>query len=48
MAVQLGFDPKDGLYGGSESVYEAELGIPVPVLVALPEITFENPPKAEK
>ncbi len=43
---KLWFNIKEWLYWGSEVVYEKELGIPVDILIKLPEITFDNPPTA--
>lgn len=41
---RLGFVFEDGLFGGSEVVYEKELGIPSDILIKLPVISFDNPP----
>lgn len=42
---KLGFDFSEGLFGGSEVVYEKELWIPSTVLTKLPIISFDNPPQ---
>lgn len=44
-AEALGFDPADGIAGGTELVYQIELGIDPRVIKALPLITFQNPPR---
>lgn len=41
---KLGFDFERGFFGGTEVVYESELGIEQKILVKLPQITFDNPP----
>ena len=42
---KMWYDLHDWLFGGSEVVYEKELGIDPKILISLPEITFKNPPK---
>lgn len=41
---KLWFDFEEGLFWGSEVVYERELKIPTEILVKLPIISFNNPP----
>jgi len=46
MSEKLGFDYSQAYFGAVDGIYEKELGIRVDVLNhAVPEITFENPPK---
>ena len=42
---KLWYNFNDWLYWGSEVVYEKELWIPIDMLIKLPKITFDNPPK---
>lgn len=42
---KLWFHIEDGMFGGTELVYEKELWIPQSILLKLPEITFNTPPK---
>jgi adenylate cyclase class 2 len=47
VSEKLGFDYSQAYFGAVDGIYEKELGIRVDVLNhAVPEITFENPPKA--
>jgi adenylate cyclase class 2 len=48
IASTLGFDPADGFAGGTEIIYEKELGIPPHVLNNLEKITFDILPKVMK
>lgn len=43
-AQALGYNPASGVAGGTEIIYERELGIPAKVIKSLPRITFEEPP----
>ena len=45
ISTELGFDFTKAIFGSIDLVYEKEIGIPAKVIVALPEITFLNPPQ---
>jgi adenylate cyclase class IV len=47
IAEELGFNPAEGIAGGTEIIYEIEAGIPAPILKAMPRITFDSPPRAQ-
>jgi adenylate cyclase class 2 len=46
-AEELGYDFSQGLAGGSEIIYQLELGIDKNIIKSLPEITFANPPRRD-
>jgi len=45
ISTELGFDFTKAVFGSIDLVYEKEIGIPAKTIVALPEITFSNPPQ---
>lgn len=45
MAKSLGFDPDAGIAGGTEIVYQIEVGIPARTIKSLSNITFDSPPR---
>lgn len=45
-SAKLGFEYADALFGAVDQVYFQEIGIGAEIINMLPEITFENPPKA--
>lgn len=45
ISEELGFNFEKAVFGGTDLVYEKELGIPAATIIKLPEITFANPPK---
>lgn len=45
IVIELWLDWENGLFWGSEVVYEKELNIPKNIFIKMPLISFENPPK---
>lgn len=45
VARELGYDPANGIAGGTEVVYQLEAGIPAQDIKRMPTITFAAPPK---
>lgn len=45
VSAQLGFNFSSAVFGSIDLIYEKVLGIPSATIIALPEITFANPPK---
>ena len=43
-SIELGFSPQTGIAGGTEIIYEKELGIPARIIKSLKRITFDEPP----